>query len=194
MNEVLHFDEASHTYTLGGIVRPSVTQVLGKLHSFGMVPKEVLEAACQRGTYVHLLCQFHDEQDLDPASIGEYAGYLDAWIKFSRDCDVKWDRIEHCMYSKRYGFAGTPDRRGWLKGRPYASVDIKTGKSLHRVCGMQGAAYRQLAAEEDPQWLTARRATVQLAADGSYKFLPWDSPTDWPAFLSLVNLTNWVNE
>ena len=194
MSDVLQFDEASHTYTMGGIVRPSVTQVLGKLNDFGMVPKEVLEAACQRGTFVHKLCEFFDEEDLDLSTVGQYGGYLDAWIRFSADFQVKWDRIEHRMYSHRYGFAGTPDRRGWLKGRPYASVDIKTGKTLHRVCGMQGAAYRQLAAEEDPSWLTARRGTVQLAADGTYKFLAWDDAADWPAFVSLINLTNWVNK
>ena len=194
MSEVLHFDEASHTYMLGGIVRPSVTQVLGKLSDFGMVPKDVLEAAQQRGTYVHKLCEYHDLCDLDPASIGDYQGYLDAWIRFCADHKARWDKIEHRMYSTRYGFAGTPDRRGYLGLIPYASVDIKTGATLHRVCGMQAAAYRQLAAEEDPRWMTARRATVQLAANGTYKFLAWDSPSDWPAFLSLINLTNWVNE
>lgn len=194
MSDALHFDEATHTYTLAGIVRPSVTQVLGKLHDFGMVNKEVLEAACQRGTYVHKLCEYHDLCDLDDSSVGEYRGYLDAWIRFSADFQVKWDRIEHRMFSRRYGYAGTPDRRGWLKGLPYASLDIKTGKTLHRVCGMQGAAYRQLAAEEDPKWLTARRGTVQLAADGTYKFLAWDDAADWPAFVSLINLTNWVNQ
>lgn len=190
----LTFNEEAHEYRWLGAPVPSVTQCLNRLHSFGMVPKEVLEAACQRGTFVHKLCEFFDEEDLDLSTVGQYGGYLDAWIRFSADFQVKWDRIEHRMYSHRYGFAGTPDRRGWLKGRPYASVDIKTGKTLHRVCGMQGAAYRQLAAEEDPQWLTARRATVQLAADGTYKFLAWDDPDDMPAFLSLINLTNWVNK
>lgn len=191
MAEALTFDAESHTYRFGGVVRPSVTQVLGKLSDFGMVPKDVLEAAQERGTFVHSLCQFYDENDLDPSSAGIYQPYLDAWIKFSRDYEASWDRIEHRMYSTRYGFAGTPDRRGTLRGSRYASVDIKTGKTLHRVCGMQGAAYRQLATEEDPSWATGRRATVQLGADGKYKFLAWDDPDDWPAFLSLINLTNW---
>ena len=35
---------------------------------------------------------------------------------------------------------------------------------------------------------------VQLRSDGTYKFLPWEDPDDWPAFLSLINLTNWVNK
>jgi hypothetical protein len=194
MADILTFDEPSHTYRVGGVVRPSVTQVLSSLSDWGMVPKDALEAAQERGTNVHAICQYHDEGDLDDSTVGDYRGYLNAWLQFSRDFEVRWDQIEHRMYSTRFGFCGTPDRRGTLRGMRYASVDIKTGKTLHRVCGLQAAAYRQLATEEDPAWITGRRATVQLGADGKYKFLTWDSPTDWPAFLSLINLTNWVNE
>jgi hypothetical protein len=191
----LTFDEPTHTYRYGGVVRPSVTQVLEKLHDFSMVPKDVLEAACERGTYVHLLTQYHDEGDLATESIGDYWPYLDAWIKFCAAHKAKWDDIEWRHYSKRYGYAGTMDRRGTLDGVRYI-VDVKTSASPHRVWGMQTAAYRQLAAEEDPKWLLARRATVQLRPEngGTYKFLAWDDPDDWGAFLSLINLTNWANK
>ena len=192
---ILTFDDASHTYRVGGAVKPSVTQVLGKLSDFSMVPPDVLAAACERGTIVHKLCEYHDLNDLDPESIGEWWKYLDAWINFCADYKAEWVHIEQPMFSHRYGYAGTPDRAGFLKGIRYGSVDIKTGKTLHRVCGMQGAAYRQLFAENYGfEWLTARRATVQLRDDGTYKFLPWDDPDDWPAYLSLINLTNWSNK
>lgn len=192
MSDVLTFDEASHTYTYGGVARPSTTQLLGKLHSFGMISEDVLAAACERGTIVHTLCEYHDQNDLDPASIGGYWPYLDAWINFCADYKVVWSHIEHRGYSKRYGFAGTLDRRGTLKGVRYSAVDIKTGKQSHPVWGLQTAAYRQLGAEEDPAlWATGRRATVQLFDTGKYKFLPWDDPEDFPAFLALITLTNW---
>lgn len=189
---MLTFNEELHQYQFDGVVKPSVTQVLGRLHDFGMVPADILKAACERGTAVHLLCQYHDEGDLDDASVGEYRGYLNAWIKFCADYQVEWDGIEVQKYSTRFGFAGTMDRRGIVR-RVAHIVDIKTSLQPHRVWGMQTAAYRQLCAEEDPTWLLARRATVQLRPDGSYKFIPWDSPTDWPAFLSLINLINWTN-
>lgn len=190
MSDILTFDEPTHTYRHAGRVVPSVTQVLEGLHSFAMVPREALESAQERGTYVHLLCQYHDEGDLDPASVGEFGGYLDAWIEFSAIYKAKWEGIEARGFSTRYGYAGTMDRRGYLGAVPYI-VDIKTSLSPHRVWGMQTAAYRQLSAEEDPKWLTARRATVQLRNDGTFKFLPWDEPEDWPAFLALITLTNW---
>lgn len=195
MSEVLTFDEASHTYRFGGEVRPSVTQVLSSLSDFGLVPKDVLEAAQERGTSVHLLTQFHDENDLDPASIGPYGGYLEAWVKFCADHKARWDHIELRGYSKRYGFAGTMDRAGFLGFVPWI-VDVKTSLQPHRVWGMQTAAYRQLAYEEtgDARWLTARRGTVQLRPDGTYKLLAWDEADDWIAFLSLINLINWTNK
>lgn len=190
---MLTFDEDAHQYRYDGVVKPSVTQVLSKLHDFGMVPADVLAAACARGTYVHTLCEYHDQNDLDDSSVGDYRGYLNAWIKFSADHRAEWSGIEAKEYSKRFGFAGTMDRRGTLAGVHYI-VDIKTAAQPHPVWGLQTAAYRQLSAEQDMGWLLARRATVQLRADGSYKFLPWDSPEDWPAFQALITLTNWSNK
>ncbi len=191
---MLTFDAAAHAYRWNGEVRPSVTQCLSKLHSFGMVPRDVLEAACLRGTIVHTLCEYHDQRDLDPASIGDYWPYLDAWIAFTADHKAVWAGIEFQAYSERFGFAGTMDRYGTLKGVPYI-IDIKTSAQPHRVWGMQVAAYRQLLAEHvAPSWALARRATVQLGKDGKYKFLAWDSPDDWPAFVALITLMNWTTE
>lgn len=194
-DELLHFDDATHTYRVGGIVKPSVTQVLSKMHDFAGVPLEVLEAAQERGTAVHLLTQYHDEGDLDEASVAPvYAGYLHGWRRFSADHCAAWLDIEAKGYSRRFGFAGTVDRRGSLKHAPRAIVDIKTSLQPHRVWGMQTAAYRQIASEQDPDWAMARRFTVQLRADGTYSLLPWDDPDDWPAFLALITLTNWTNK
>lgn len=190
---MLTFDDATHTYRHGEKVVPSVTQCLSKLHDFGMVPKDVLEAACLRGSYVHTLTEYHDQGDLDPSSIGEYLGYLDAWIQFCADRKAVWSGIEIRGYSERYGFAGTWDRHGTLNGAKFV-VDVKTSAAPHKVWGMQTSAYRQLLAEQDPAWVLARRATVQLRADGTYKFIEWSDPADWTAFLSLVNLINWSSK
>jgi len=190
---MLDFDESTHTYRSNGVVVPSVTTCLSRLHSFGMVAKDVLEAACARGTYVHTLCEFHDQNDLDPASIGEYMGYLDAWIQFCADHKAVWSGIEVRGYSERYGYAGTWDRSGTLNGAPWI-VDIKTSQASHPVWGLQLAAYRQLCSEQKSSWMLARRATVQLRPDGTYKFTEWTDPQDWAVFLSLINLINWANK
>ena len=187
---ILTFDDESHTYRHGDKVVPSVTQVLSRLHDFSMVPRDVLAVACERGTYVHSLCEFHDQNDLDPESIGEYGGYLDAWIQFCADNKAAWSGIEVRGYSERFGFAGTCDRHGTLNGTDYV-LDIKTSIAPHRAWAMQLAAYRQLLAETDMRWMLARRATVQLRPDGAYKFIEWNSPDDWPTFQALIQLINW---
>lgn len=190
---MLTFDEQQHRYKWNGAVKPSVTQVLSKLHDFNMVPKEVLEAACLRGTYVHTLCEYHDQNDLDDSSVGIYRGYLDAWLKFTSDHSAKWSGIEMRGYSERFGYAGTLDRCGTLRGAPFVA-DIKTSAAPHRVWNMQLAAYRQLLAEQDPSWLLARLATVQLRSDGTYKFIEWSDPDAWPAFVALITLSNWSSK
>lgn len=191
---MLEFDEVQHLYTFNGVVKPSVTTLLSRLHSFGMVPADVLAAACTRGTYVHALCEFYDQQDLDDSSVGEYRGYLDAWGKFCADHKAEWTGVEVQGYSERYGYAGTLDRCGTLNGAPWV-IDLKTSQSSHPVWNMQLAAYRQLLAETvDSKWALARLGTVQLRPDGTYKLIEWTDPDAWPAFLSLITLTNWSNK
>lgn len=193
---MLTFDAGSHEYRWNGEVRPSVTQCLSRLHTFNMVKPEVLQAACERGTYVHALCEFDDQNDLDPASVlPEYQGYLDAWRLFKADRQAVWCGIEWQGYSQRHGYAGTMDRYGYIgPTKDRYVIDIKTSAQPHRVWGMQTAAYRQLLAEQiHPEWALARRATVQLRADGRYNFLAWDDPQDWPAFQALIALMNWSN-
>jgi len=191
---MLTFNEALHEYRWNGEVRPSVTQVISRLSSFGMVPPDVLAAAQERGTAVHTLTQYNDEDDLDMASVDPaYSLYLSAWIKFCTQHRTDWRGIEYQSYSPRFGYAGTMDRYGHLNGQPYV-IDIKTGAQSHKVWGMQTAAYRQLLAENiGHEWMLARRATVQLRHDGAYKLIAWDDPSDWSAFLALITLTNWSN-
>ena len=193
---MLTFDPVPHEYKWSGRRVPSVTQLLDRLHSFAGVPMEILDAAKRRGSYVHDMCDADDANDLadpDAELAGQYGGYLLAWRKFRADYAPEWAGTEERGYSERYGFAGTLDNRGTLGkfGVVKWIIDKKTSAQTHPVWGMQVAAYRQLVAERDPSWLMARRATVRLAADGTYKFDEWQDPGDWPAFQSLLTLQQW---
>jgi hypothetical protein len=194
----LTFDAATHTYRFGGSVVRSVTQHLQALHSFAGVPLDVLEAAQERGTYVHKMCELFDLGELDEvenAKIegGRYVGYLDAWKRFIDDFRPNWSGIECMGYSPLYRFAGAMDRHGTFERKAPGRwiPDIKTSLQPHRVWGLQTAAYRQLLAEQDPAHALDQRATVQLAANGAYKFIQWTDPADWPTFQALVTLNNW---
>lgn len=193
----LTFEPEGHVYRFNGEVVPSVTQLLEPLHSFAGVPDDVLQAAQQRGTDAHLLCQYHDEGDLNPSSVAEcYAGYLDAWTSFCREYGARWELIEQRLYSRRFRYAGTVDRVGTLERFPRTRwvLDIKTSAQKHRVWGLQTAAYRNQLIEHDAQHALDRRATVQINANGTYAFHTWDDPADWHAFQALTTLYHWGNQ
>lgn len=190
----LHLDEATHTYWLDGAQIPGVTSVLSVAHSFGFVSAEALESAQERGTYVHKMCELDDLGTLHPdEESGAFGGYLRAWRNFCREYGAAWDGGVECIgHSRVYRYAGTVDRRGTLKRRPGRWViDIKTSVQKYKVWGLQTAAYRNIAAEEDARWSTAQRATVRLRNDGKYLFDEHLNPIDWPAFVSLLTLEHW---
>lgn len=182
----LTFDEASHTYHFGGQVVPGVTSILAPLTDFSRVPPAVLEAASQFGKAVHRACELDDlgeldEDALDPA----LKPYLEAWRKFSAEYEVQWDEIEKPIYHPTLRYAGTPDRKGLVRGMR-AVVDIKSTAQLYPSVGPQLAAYAQ--AGNEP---FAHRIAVQLKADGTYVAKTYSDPTDFPVFASLLTVRNW---
>lgn len=181
----LTFDAPSHTYRTSGAAVPSVTQLLGKLHSFAGVPLDVLEAARERGTAVHLACEFFDENDLDEAALDERtAGYLAGWKKFRSESRVEFTEIEQMAVHPLYRYAGKWDRGGLIDGIDW-TIDIKTAAASHWCWGLQTAGYAALRGKPH-----SKRGTVQLRPDGTYRFKEWPDADDYPAFVSLVTLHN----
>ena len=194
----LTFIEQTHSYYFKGQLVPGVTTLLRPIHDFSKIPRDILEAAQARGTYVHRMTELYDLGELDEEALGavedgRWLGYLRAWKQFLEDHEPNWVEIEQMGYSQRYGFAGTWDRRGMLarryKGR--FLIDIKTAGEPADAWGVQTAAYRQIASEVDFDAILDRRATVQLAADGSYKFLEWTQGDDFLVFKALLTLHDW---
>lgn len=188
----LTFEPASHVYRFQGKRVPSVTQLLQSLSKFALASPEALAAACERGTYVHRMTELHDLGELDePLLPAQWLPYLAGWKQFLHDSGARWLSIEEQLYSRIHGYAGTEDRFGelakWSPGVLW-DLDIKTGRAPSRHWGLQTAAYRQQRIEKDAACIKNRRATVQLTGNGTYRFLPWDSPTDWPVFQALITL------
>lgn len=189
---MLTFDEPTHTYRWKGVVVPSVTQILSDLMDWSNVPADTLEKAQLRGSNVHLMCQWYDEDRLDLEEFTpEEQGYLPGWQAFLADYGANWLRIETMDYHQRLSYAGTPDRNGTLAKLPGEwTVDIKTGE-IHPLQGLQTAAYDKLVAPGGPP---GRRATVHLRANGTYLFREWPDPNDWPTFASLLNVRSWTRK
>jgi hypothetical protein len=188
MNAVLPtLDEATHTYTLNGVRVPGVTSILAPICDFSRVPPDVLRAASEFGTAVHLACELDDRGDLDEEQLDPaLAPYLLGWRKFSKDYTVKWSLIEELVYHPVMGYAGKLDRYGVVKGDDTV-VDIKSSAQLYPSVGPQLAAYQKAIPGAS---LLTKRMAVQLKADGTYTAKSYTSPSDWPLFASLITLRN----
>lgn len=193
---MLTFDDPTHTYRWNGVVVPSVTQALNALHPFGsFVTPEMLEAARLRGTNVHLMCQFYDEDRLDRSEFVESElAYLPAWERFLRDVQPNWNAVECRFFNPDYSYAGTPDREGVLEAfHPTDEwiIDIKTSAEKHPVWGPQTAAYERGRRIGNK---VKRRASVRLRPDGTFAFDEWRSPKDWAVFLSALTIHQFMKE
>jgi hypothetical protein len=203
MNRGLDFDPDGHVYTLDGRREISVTGVLkwAGLIRLGGIPEPVLERARRRGSDVHELVHFHNEGDLDLASVDdEYRGYLDAWRRFRREANFRPVLSERRLASRRFRVCGTLDAIGTLDGVG-AIVDAKTGSPDDVAADLQTAAYEGLAREwaalgEDRElatllgsspFLRIQRVAVQLRRDGTFSVEVYNHPTDWTHFVTLAS-------
>lgn len=165
------FDEATHTYSIDGVAVPSVTEICSILTAdkYGEGSGAV-EGARARGTAVHELCEAYDYGTLDEVP-GELAGYVQAWAEFCRDYQPTWLYIEHPVWSRKYGIAGTCDRVGIINGTT-CIVDIKTTSSMDRQSKLallaQLYGYHMLLFDNGITTNISKAMGVQLKRDGTY--------------------------
>lgn len=195
---MLTFREETHTYFWNDKVVPGITSLLAWACQFGFITPEQMEAARDRGTYTHSMCELSDLNVLDDDAErdGEHWPRLVAWRNWCLGYGANWEAIEQMGYSQRYGYAGRPDRRGMLAkfGTHRWIVEIKTSDKPSDVWGLQLAAQKQLAIEEDADWAGAHRATVQLTSDGRAIFREWKDPFDWAAWAAIITLYHWKQQ
>lgn len=183
---MLTFDSIEHRYFAQGRPVPGVTSILESLTDYSFVDADVLKAAADFGTAVHLACELDDKDDLDETSLDpEITPYLRGWRKFCRGHNAKWEAIEERVFNQTLWYAGTLDRRGEIDG-VRAVVDIKTCSALYPSVGPQLAAY----ARAHPTGGLLRRFAVRLYPDG-YELKEYTDPTDWPVFCSLLTIQKW---
>jgi hypothetical protein len=186
---MLTFDDESHTYRWKGKVVPSVTQVLQPIHDLSMVPSDVLAAASAFGTAVHRACELYDRRTLDEARLDQsLVPYLRGWKEFLSDHGTEWTAIEQPLFNQRFGYAGTPDRIGFIDDCP-AVLDIKSSAELYPAVGPQLAAY---AMAQNPQTGSLmRRYGLRLFPNG-YEMRAYTDATDWTVFCSLLTIRTWT--
>ena len=190
---MLTFNEGEHKYYWNGVAVPGVTSLLAPLNNFGAVPRDVLAAACFRGTAVHSCCELHDIGELDENTVdAEWLPYLDAWRLFRFEHVTEWKLIESRVYHKTLGYAGTLDRFGTVSG-VQAVLDIKTSAAVYPSVGPQLSAYLHALKTMRTDIEKVERITVQLSADGKYKITKHkNDAADWSVFLSCLTIHNYL--
>ena len=164
----LVFDQDKHEYRMDGRIVPSVTRILSVVQDFSAVPPDQLQTAQEWGTAVHLYLRLYDEGTLELTKADpRMLPIIDSWerMKVSRGW-VNPLMSEQPFYSKRYGFAGTPDRL-FKTGSKYTLVDFKTGEGNY--ADLQTAAYLQLIKEDYANLNQVERMKVHFDFDGKMK-------------------------
>ncbi len=179
------FDPEPHTYTYRGVRYQSVSQIIraaGLSQDFSMVPPEIMAVAQHRGRMVHLACQLFDEGRLDFSTVDErISGYVNAYILFRMEREVKMIDVERQLLSPDLGYAGTPDRVVWMDGRR-AIIDLKTAQQLSAGMGLQTQGYKFLREFLFPREPIHERYGLRLQKNGRYKLVAHTKPEDVLAF------------
>jgi hypothetical protein len=194
----LLFDHAAHRYFLDGHQVPSTTGILrdsGLIFLDG-IPAFILEAARKRGSAVHQLVHYFNEDDLDWASVdAAYKPYVEAWIQYRQEAQLRVLLCEYRVASRRHRVAGTLDLLceigddGWL-------IDYKSGDPEDVAADFQTSSYLGMAMEwalEDPRLAAVlrrhtrwRRAAVRLMKTGSFRVTEYTDPRDYSRFQTLA--------
>jgi hypothetical protein len=181
MPEII-LNRQSHDYTVDGIVKPSVTQVL---KDQGILVISDFSTGPETGKMVHEATEAVDLGLYNAADWPEIVWpYIDAYLAFKEAVSFEPRGVEQLLYNEAYGYCGTLDRTGLLKGKP-ALVDFKTGVP-NVATTVQIAAYWMAHSQRDK--LTCY--SLYLKADGKYKLdkiKPGDLMVAWNRFLSALN-------
>lgn len=180
----VEFDAASHTYRVGGVVWPSVTQILGAFdHGLDMVPEDVLNKKADLGRAVHRACELDDAGTLDESTVHPIVmPYLTQWRRFRAELQVEVLGNEHIVINRLHGYVGTNDRLLRFGRFKRAVCDIKSGmkRPWHE---WQTGGYKAAA----DRWDTPvdGRCCLYLTPD-NYKLIVHEDDSDPAVFLNMA--------
>lgn len=166
---MIDFDEELHVYSDGGIVIPSVTQVLKKA---GLIDDRFYNAeARDRGSAVHALCErYANGERVDsinrPLDGLEYVNAFSRWMHDRKAYPLNLESVvSHTINGNRY--AGKFDGIYQIDGRRVL-IDVKTGckSKWHKI---QLAAYSMASMIDGKKVNPDRCTALYLTANGKYK-------------------------
>lgn len=178
MSQKFSFDEATHTYSLGGQKIPSVTEILD---SCGLI-SEFAKSEQKRlyGSYIHKACHLLAQKRLewstvDPRIIGKVLAY----DRFLTDNRIDGIEFETPHYHKDYLYGGTLDALVRHQTLGIFLYDIKTGDPVP-YHALQTAAYSHFFEHK------IKRGALFLYDDEKYSLRFHDDRADWGNFLACL--------
>lgn len=191
----LTFEEEKHVYKLDGVVIPSVTTIMKPLSSafYYGVDEEVLERARQRGTAVHNAIENYLNfgiEDIDE----KYRGYLDGFLEWYREHDVKPLATESRVYHRTLRYAGTADMPAIVDGK-LLCVDYKTSATVNKMLtGVQLEAYAKAYGSHGIEF--DGKAILHLKNDGKFGWMPYEKNDyeSWDVFGALLTIDGHIRK
>jgi hypothetical protein len=207
----LWYRDSDHSYWHGAVNATRLFSVTEILVSAGLINTRYFsDAAAERGTFVHQATEYHDREDmtLNEEELDEkIRPYMEAYKKFTLECQPKWTHIEHRVGDPPLRIAGTIDRVGSLKltgkARHKVVLDIKSGGAApsHAI---QLAAYSHFATREllnagaaqsaSPTKPLVQRYALYLTSKGTYSLKRFTKTTDIAVFMGARAVCLWREE
>lgn len=187
----LTFDEEHHTYWLGPIRVPNVTEIISPLVDLSKAPAFMVEYKKMLGTAVHKACELYDMGVLDETQLDErIIPYLEGWKQFHFDYKPEFIAIEERVLSLDPLYAGTLDRVAVIDDT-LTTIDIKTSARLYPSVAIQLTAYQYAQnGATDSLW------AVQLKPNGTYHIERYDSNATalMDVFRACLAVHNWKEQ
>lgn len=174
----LTFRELDHTYWVGPVRLPSVTEIIG---SHGLISEFAKnDEAALRGVMAHLACRYLLEGRLDWSTVGmlvlPYVVSLNKWLELT---GFKAEVCEAMGYHPLLMVAGTCDVIGVHPKLGRCLFDLKTGQTCAGWHHLQTAGYQII------QGGYYKRGCLHLQRDGSIaRFYPHRSSLDRAKFMA----------
>lgn len=202
---LLRYDDPSHTYHIGDIVVPSVTQVIAAAEAgtdYTRVPVATLERKSAIGSAVHSIADLLNTGEWDLVRAFEEVGGTGGWLhgplstavwdyargyqRFLDEVGPVVESSELRLGSLRHRFAGTLDVRLRMFGSLVLG-DIKCTAELNvEAVGAQTAAYDVLAVENGHA-RAEERVAIHLDGRGDYRLRELRDSRDRLRFLDWLD-------
>jgi hypothetical protein len=184
----IEFNEALHEYRVGGILTPSVSQILkanGLMESFRHNP-----TALNNGTAIHRALELHDLGKLDESSLDKrLEKCIQLWEKFKKEIGVicVLGAEERVCFGVMY--AGTIDRILSLNSGKKMILDFKSG-SPQPWAALQTAGYAMAYDITNHKEYERCCAKVHWDMD-RIVYKPYKDHADFNSFMAMATVFHW---